>query len=115
MTEQNDSDEQHYKNIAKAAAIYVAEGYFSSRRGILPSDRHITVLYDNNPRTESPLPTHQLNAVAHLIEMSGGVKLAEASYPANGGPDDGYTLVMIFEGEWSKVVQQHDETEEDDA
>lgn len=87
-------NEKHFNEVAQAAAAYAHLAFFSSRRGILPSDEALTVIYDNNPPKGQR--THTLNAAARLLELQGHKKLAEASFPV-GGEDDGYTLVVVFD------------------
>ncbi len=99
------ADSNDYLDLARTAARYAHEGLFSHRRGILPSDPHLVIIYDNNPT--SGRGREKVLAVAREAAEEQGAKLVgEAGYPI-GGPSDGYTVAMVFEATADEEVGEN--------
>jgi len=91
--EWTDADEaQHNQIIAQTAAAYAHCANFSTRRGLLPSDAHLVVIYDNNPYKDDPaLRDKQLAWLGEAMTKRGIKLLSRSEYPR-----DGYTVAVVF-------------------
>jgi hypothetical protein len=90
-------DRPLYREIAESAAAYAHSGLFGSRRGLLHSDDHLVVAYDNNPYADDPQRLdRELTALKAQLAHLGVTLLAQASYP-RAGRSRGYTVAMVWE------------------
>jgi hypothetical protein len=92
----------HLMSIVRSAAEHAHRDLFSSRRGLFEADEAdgLIVAYDNNPCAGDARCRHrELERMKAAATAGGSIEVvAEASYPA-GGPDDGYTVAILFRAE----------------
>jgi hypothetical protein len=80
---------QLYMEVAKAAAEYVHQGWFSAHWGVLPSDQHIKILFNNRGvGLHSPFASQ----FKELVEQN----LTDCKLVGEADASDGYSFALVY-------------------